>query len=136
MVWPMNTHHRRTAAALVAVLALGASGCDAVSEVADDARQAVEDGVDAARETADLVQFCTQAIRVAQAIDDRDVDAAVEAGERMVELAPEEIAAETQVLLDAAKQAQDGNNQALQTEEVQQAAADVRDWTTEHCDPR
>lgn len=125
---------RLVAPLLVAGLVLGA--CDTVGELAEETQTAIESGVDAAREAADLVGFCTAAARVAKAISDEDLDAAVDAGEDMVGEAPSEIRPEAELVLDGAKRAQAGDPSAVQTDEFEQAADAVQAFTRDRCDPR
>ncbi|MFT5222279.1 MAG: hypothetical protein ACI867_000578 [Glaciecola sp.] len=126
----------RRAGALLAALALGASACSAVGDVVDGAQQAIEDGVDAAREAGDLIKFCTAAVRVAQAVEDEDLEAAVNAGTNMLAEAPAEIHLEAEIVLDGATRARDGDRAALGTQEFQDAAKAVRNFTADRCDPR
>jgi hypothetical protein len=126
----------RRAGALLAALALGASACSAVDGVVDGAQQAIEDGVDAAREAGDLIRFCTAAARVAKAVDDQDLEAAVSAGTNLLAEAPSEIRLDAEIVLNGATRARDGDRAALRTPEFQNAAKAVRDFTADRCDPR
>jgi hypothetical protein len=117
---------RRVLARLVLValpLTLGACG-DAV----DTVREGVQDA-------ATLVQFCSAAVEVAQAVDDRDWDRAIERGEVMVAEAPDEIRPDAQTVLDGAKRIRDGDAAAAQDQEFQAAAERVRDYSRDRCDP-
>lgn len=97
--------------------------------------QAVDDAVDSAGRAVETARYCAQAIEVANAVSDRDVDAAVEAGRELVEVAPAEIEDDARTVLDAAERAQGGETQALQSEEVVDAAQRLRDTTEQECSP-
>jgi aspartokinase len=114
----------------VALLAAGLllTGCA-------EAQDAVEEGISRATELAQNARYCVQAARVAQAVESRDVDAAVSAGEDLVAVAPEEILEEAQTILDAAKAAQAGDPSAMETQEVQAAAQTLANYTRDTCDP-
>jgi hypothetical protein len=96
---------------------------------------AVDQASDRANEVVETARYCAQALQVAQAVSDQDVDAAVTAGEELVEVAPPEIADDARILLDAATRAQDGDTAALQDEEVVAAAERLRTTTEETCSP-
>lgn len=117
----------RVAAAFL-TLGLVLTGCS-------QAQEAVENTVEQATELAQNARYCVQAARVAQAVQARDVDTAVSAGESLVQVAPDEIVDEAQLILDAARQAQDGDPSALQSDEVQAAAQTLSDFTRDTCDP-
>lgn len=97
--------------------------------------QAVGEAADQATQVVDTARYCAQAIQVAQAIDDRDVDAAVAAGRDLVEVAPPELVEDARTVLQAAERAQDGDLSALQDEQVQAAADRLRAATEQTCDP-
>lgn len=97
--------------------------------------QAVDEAADRAGRVVETARYCAQAIEVAHAVSDRDVDAAVEAGRELVEVAPTEIEDDARLLLDAAERAQDGEAEALQSEEVVAAAQRLRDTTERECSP-
>lgn len=97
--------------------------------------QAVDDAADRAGRVVETARYCAQAIEVAQAVSDRDVDAAVEAGGELVEVAPAEMEDDARLLLDAAERAQDGELEALQSEEVMAASQRLRDATERECSP-
>lgn len=124
----------------IAIAALAVTGCgdaeDALrdgvsqaSEVADRARQQVED-------TSRNVQYCSAALSTAQAVEEGDWESAVESGESLVKHAPGEVAADAQTVLDGARAYQDGDESVVQTEEFQEAAERVAAHTQEICDPR
>lgn len=100
-----------------------------------EVEQAVEQTTSRAEEVVETARYCSQAIQVAEAMSDRDVESAVEAGEELVEVAPAEIADDAQVVLDAARRARDGDTEALQDEEVVAAAERLRTTTEETCSP-
>lgn len=100
-----------------------------------EVEQAVEEVTGRANEVAETARYCVQAIEVAHAVSDRDVEAAVTAGEELVEVAPPELAGDAQTLLDAAERAQDGDLSALEDPEVTDAAERLRTRTEETCTP-
>lgn len=127
--------HRLGPVALVAVVLL-APACDQVDQAVGAAGDAVATATEAVAETSELVQFCTSAARVAKAVEDEDIDAAVEHGESMVEHAPDEIAPSAKTVLAHAKDAQGGDYSGLQSQEFEDAAAAVATFTKDRCDPR
>lgn len=114
--------------ALLLTAALLTGGCGPVGDAVDQA-------ADRADRVAETARYCVQAIGVAQALSDRDVDAAVEAGKELVEVAPAGIADDARTLLEAAQRAQDGDTQALQSDAVVSAAQRLRDTTEQECRP-
>lgn len=129
MTTTRNGHPVRTV--LPALLLAGALLSGACSQVGD----AVDQAAERADRVAETARYCVQAIELAQAVSDRDVGAAVEAGQELVEVAPAEVADDARTLRDAARQAQDGNPEALQSEEVVAAAQRLRDTTERECKP-
>lgn len=119
---------RTTPAAVLLGTALLVGGCTQVE-------QAVEEASERAHEVAETARYCVEAIDVAQAIADSDVEAAVTAGEELVEVAPEELADDARLLLDAARRAQDGELSALEEPEVVAAAERLRTATERTCSP-
>lgn len=119
---------RHVPAALLLTAALVTGACGQVG-------QAVDQAAERADRVADTARYCVQALEVAQAVSEQDVDAAVEAGRELVELAPPEIADDARTLLEAAQRAQDGDAQALQSDEVVSAAQRVRETTQSQCSP-
>lgn len=119
---------RTVPASLFLTAALLTGACSQVGDAVDDA-------ADRADRVADTARYCVQAIEVAQAVSDRDVDAVVEAGRELVEVAPPEIVDEARTLLEAAERAQDGDGESLQSEEVMSAAQRLRDTTEQQCSP-
>lgn len=111
---------------LAAVLVGGA--CSQVQDTVDEAQEQVDEVVETA-------QYCADALALAQAVEARDVDAAVSAGRDLVEVAPDEIADDAQRLLEAAEQAQEGDMSALQSDEVRQSAERLRTYTEDTCNP-
>ena len=114
--------------ALLLGVALLTGACSQVEEAVGAAAAEATQVVDTAR-------YCAQAIQVAQAVDARDVDAAVDAGRGLVEVAPPELVDDARTVLDAAERAQDGDLSALQDEQVQAAADRLRTATEQTCDP-
>lgn len=114
-------------ALLLAATVIGGA-CSQVQDTVDQAQEQVDEVVETA-------QYCAHALELAQAVEARDVDAAVSAGRDLVEVAPDEIADDAQRLLEAAEQAQDGDPSALQSDEVQQSAERLRTYTEDTCDP-
>lgn len=100
-----------------------------------DVEQAVDQASERANEVAETARYCVQALEVAHAVSDRDVDAAVEAGRELVEVAPAEIADDARVVLDAAERAQGGDMAALEEDEVVAAADRLRTTTEATCSP-
>lgn len=115
-------------AALPVTAALVTGACGQVG-------QAVDGAVERADRVADTARYCVQAIEVARAVGDRDVDTAVEAGQELVEVAPPEIADDARTLLDAAQRARDGDAEALQSDDVVEAAERLRETTEDECRP-
>lgn len=115
-------------AALLVTAALVTGACGQVG-------QAVDGAVERADRVADTARYCVQAIEVARAVGDRDVDTAVEAGQELVEVAPPEIADDARTLLDAAQRARDGDAEALQSDDVVEAAERLRETTEDECRP-
>ena len=103
----------------------------ACAEVQDAVGQASE----RANDVAETARYCVQAIDVAQAVSSQDVDAAVEAGRELVEVAPEGIADDARTVLDAAERAQGGDVEALQQDAVVEAAENLRTQTEATCSP-
>jgi malonyl CoA-acyl carrier protein transacylase len=118
----------RIPVALLLGAALFTGACSQVQQVIDDASERVNEVVETAR-------YCAAALRLADAVSDRDVDAAVSAGRDLVEVAPDEIAADAQLLLAAAEEAQAGDLERLQEQEVVDAAERVRTFTEDTCNP-
>ena len=114
--------------AVLAVAALAGTACDGAGQLVEDARTQVE-------EAAETAEFCVAALRVAAAVDSRDVDALVRAGEAFVADAPDEVRPDAQLLLDAGRRARDGDEAALADPAVTDAAARVRDVTEQRCNP-
>ena len=119
---------RTTPAAVLLGAALLTGACAEVGEV-------VEQASERAHEVAETARYCVQAIEVAHAVSDQDVDAAVEAGRELVEVAPSELADDAQLLLEAAEQAQGGDTAALADPDVAAAAQRVRTETDRTCSP-
>lgn len=115
-----------------AVVVVGAlialSGCSQIDQVVDEAQTQVA-------EVADTLEFCSTAVQLADAVDSQDVDAAVTAGEAFVGKAPDEIRPDAELVLAAAREAQDGDPSALQSAEVQDAADRLRAFTVDECNP-
>lgn len=122
---------------LVAALAVAGCGVDdavregisEASEVAEDARQQIED-------TSRNVRFCAAALSTARAAQDQDWAAAIEHGEELVATAPDEIADDARVVLEGARAYRDGDPSAVQSEEFRAAAERLDEFTRETCDPR
>ncbi len=114
---------------VVAVTGLVLSGCAAAEQAVEQVQQQVE-------ETRELVEYCSAAARVAAAANERDIDAAIAAGETLVVEAPDEIVDEARTVLERAKQARDTQDPSvLQSEEFRTAAAAVEDHARDNCDP-
>lgn len=121
----MNRGRMRTLPpALLLTAALLTGACNQVGQA-----------VDRADRVADTARYCVQALELAQAVSDRDVDAAVEAGQELVEVAPPEVADDARTVLDAATRAQDGDAESLQSEEVVAAGQRLRATTERECSP-
>lgn len=114
--------------ALVALVTLLATACG-------DASETVTDVVDQAEDTVQLVEFCTAGLEVADAVNNQEPAAALNAAETMAAEAPEEIAPQAQTVLEGIQAAQEGDTQALQSEEFQQAANELATYTRENCNP-
>lgn len=119
-----------TLTALTLVLTLGACG-DAVETV----QEGVRDATERAQEAVQTAQFCKAALDVANAVDDRDWDRAIERGEVMVAEAPDDIRDDAQTVLEGAKRIRDGDAAAAQDEQFQAAAERVRTYARDRCDP-
>lgn len=118
-----RTH--RPLLATVAVAAVALAGCSTV----EDAQQAAGDAID-------RVEYCVAAVRIVDAVQGQDLEAAISAGEDLVANAPDDVAADAQVVLDAARQAQAGDAAALDAEAVTAAADRLQASVREDCDPR
>lgn len=121
--------------AVLAAFALTGAACGTAEDAVDQGREAIEQAEDAARDTAQRAQYCRAALQVASAVDDRDWDRAISAGEEMVAHAPDEIVDEARTVLDGARRIRDGQTQVAQSQEFQDAAEAVRTFTRERCDP-
>lgn len=119
---------RTAPATLLVTAALLSGACSQVD-------QAVDEAADRADRVVETARYCVQAIEVAKAVSDHDVDSAVEGGQELVEVAPPEIADDARTLLEAAQRAQDGDPEALQAEQVVSAAQRLRDTTEQECRP-
>lgn len=119
---------RTSVTVLLLAVALVGGACSQVQDTVDEAQEQVDEVVETA-------EYCAHALALAQAVEARDVDAAVSAGRDLVEVAPDEIADDAQRLLEAAERAQDGDMSALQSDEVQQSAERLRTYTEDTCDP-
>lgn len=119
---------RTTPAALLLGAALLTGACAEVE-------QAVDEASERANQVAETARYCVQAIEVSQAVSDRDVDAAVEAGRELVEIAPPELVDDARIVLEAAERAQGGDTAALQEERVVAAATRLRTATEQTCSP-
>ena len=124
---------RRTIVALtIAALPLSLTACgDAVETV----QEGVSEATEAAGEAAQLVRFCTAALEVADAVNARDWERAIERGEEMVAEAPDEIRPDAQTVLEGARSIHDGDTAVAQSEEFQRAVERVRGYTRDRCDP-
>lgn len=119
----------RTTFLAAVVTGLVLSGCAAAEQAVEQVQQQVE-------ETRELVEYCSAAARVAAAANERDIDAAIAAGETLVVEAPDEIVDEARTVLERAKQARDTQDPSvLQSEEFRTAAAAVEDHARDNCDP-
>lgn len=119
---------RTSVTVLLLAVALVGGACSQVQDTVEEAQEQVDEVVETA-------EYCAHALALAQAVEARDVDAAVSAGRDLVEVAPDEIADDAQRLLEAAEQAQDGDMSALQSDEVQQSAERLRTYTEDTCNP-
>lgn len=100
-----------------------------------EVEEAVDQATERASEVVGTARYCVQAIEVARAVTDRDVEAAVEAGRELVEVAPPELEEDARTLLHAAEEAEGGDLSALESEEVSAAAQRLRAATEETCSP-
>ena len=112
----------------VVVGALSLSACG-------EAAETVGDVAEEADETVQLVEFCTAALDVVQAVGAEDKGAAISAAQTMVNEAPEEIAPEAETVLNGVEAAQNGDTEALQSQEFQNAAQEIETYTRENCNP-
>lgn len=112
----------------IAVLALAAPACSQASDLVSDAQEQVSDA-------AQTAEFCISALRLANAVEARDVDAIVDAGEALVDDAPDEIRGDAEFLLDAGRQAQAGDAASLDGDDVTAAGERVRSFTEDRCNP-
>lgn len=111
-------------------------GIDRAGAVASEVQAKVDEATSRFEDTKQQVEYCASALRVIAAVETRDYEAAVDAGQEMVARAPEAIQPQARVVLDGVVAYQDGDSQPVQSEEFQQAAEDVRRFTTDSCDPR
>lgn len=126
---------RTAPAALLLATALLTGACAEVDQAADQVGQVVDEITTEAEEVVTTARYCAQAIQVAEAVSNRDVDAAVDAGRALVEVAPDELREDAEVVLAAAERAQGGDLSALDDAEVQAAADRLRAATQETCTP-
>lgn len=131
-----------TAATLAIVLSFGAAACSEAEQIQETVETAIGQASETAaqvREQAEraatLAQFCTAAVRTADAVNSQDWDAAIQHGETMVAEAPEDIEADAETVLTGAKAYRDGDQQAVMSEEFQGAAERVKAYAQDHCDP-
>lgn len=117
---------RSSAAWILAVLLL--AGCG-------DAEDSLGEAVDQAQDTVQLVEFCTSAAETVSAVNDEDLDAAMNAAESMVAEAPDEIADQAEAVFEGVEAARQGDQEAVQTEEFRTAATELERYTRENCDP-
>lgn len=117
---------RVLATTLLSVLVL--TGCSETADVVEEATQQAEEAVE-------TVQYCSAAIRLADAVQSEDWANAIDAGEDMVETAPDEIAAEAQTVLEGARRLSQGEMEVAEDPEFQQAAQAVQEFTRDRCDP-
>lgn len=110
-------------------------GAALLTGACSEVQQAVDQATDSAIEVVDTARYCVQALEVTRAVADRDVDAAVEAGRELVEVAPPELEQDARTLLEAAQRAQGGDLSALEDEEVTAAAQRLRTETEATCSP-
>lgn len=134
---------------IAALLVTGAAACDqgeaeetldaigdTAGEVAEDVGDAVGDAATEVSELADLVGFCDAARRADEAVEARNAGDALEAAEDLAAEAPEDVASEAGTVLEGVRAWHDGDQTAVEDEDFQQAAEDVRAYTEERCDPR
>ncbi len=126
---------RTAPAALLLGAALLAGACTEVDQAVDEVGQVVDEVTTRADEAVTTARYCAQALQVAEAIANRDVDAAVDAGRALVEVAPPELRGDAEVVLAAAERAQGGDLSALDDAEVQAAADRLRAETQQTCNP-
>lgn len=110
---------RATAAAVFAVVTV--AGCGPL-------RQQVED-------VAGTVEYCAQAVEVAQAVRDRNLEQGLAAADDLASSAPDDIRPEVETVREALQTAQGGDATALADPEVQQAAIRIEEFSRRECDP-
>lgn len=120
---------RRLLLCAIVLLVLPAAGCE-------DAAELVDDATDQVGETAELVEFCANALQLVNALRERDYDAAVGEVEELQDSAPAEIRADVDTVASAVQAFQDGDEQAVQTDEFGAATDAVVAYTRDNCDPR
>lgn len=104
------------------------TACAPVQDAVDDARSSVEEGLQTLR-------WCSAAFRLGAAVATRDVEAASSAAEDLRDDAPEELTDELETILAAVAAAQDGDPQAVATDEVRAAGEAVLAEARARCDP-
>ena len=116
---------------ILVIAAVGALALSACSE----AEEAISQASEQVQEVAQTAQYCYHAFEVSEAIEAQDLDRAISAGEELVATAPAEIEATAATLLEAARQAAEGDLTVLQDEEVQREAQYLEEFTRDTCDP-
>lgn len=139
----MSTVRSAVVALLAATLAVGCGAQDQLDEqigraeeLADDVRTRVDEAREQFEDTAQRVEFCAAAARVATHLEREDYAGAIEAGQTMASKAPDQIQPQARTVLDGLVAFRDGDPDHLQSESFQRAAEDVRNYTVDACDPR
>lgn len=122
---------RRTPAvalALTLALTTGLGGCAEAERIVGDAQERISEGLQRLR-------WCTAAFRLGAAVASRDVEAARSAAEDLRTNAPDELTDELDVIIEAVQEAENGNLEPIQSQEVRDAGQRVLDAAEAQCDP-
>ncbi len=126
----MTSARRLATFGAIAVLGLSAAACEQVGAAVDNATAAAGNAVD-------RVEFCAAALQAVQAANDRDLDGAISAGQRMVDNAPDDVRADAEFILrevTAAKES--GDLSRLDSQEFRDTAQRLQTNARDNCDPR
>lgn len=111
------------------------AGCGTADEAVNEARSQAEDIAREAGQVAQLAQFCTAALDLGRAVQNRDRQAALDAAETAAAEAPEEIAEEAQRALEGAERLAEGDESVLENQEFRDAVEAVGTYARNNCDP-
>lgn len=114
--------------ALTLALTAGLGGCAEAERIVGDAQERVSEGLQRLR-------WCTAAFRLGAAVASQDVEAARSAAEDLRVDAPDELTAELDLIIEAVQEAESGNLDRIQSQEVRAAGQRVLEAAQTQCDP-